>query len=139
VSRRLTDLEAGTFTRCETLLQQARGAGFPLVVCQTLRTWEEQGALYQKGRTRPGPVVTFAKPGDSWHNYGRAFDVAFRVGQHGVSWDGPWEQVGEMGEQLGLVWGGRFTHPDCPHFEYHGDKTLAVLKQEQAEIRELLG
>jgi peptidoglycan L-alanyl-D-glutamate endopeptidase CwlK len=39
------------------------------VIIQTLRTFEEQELLYEKGRSRPGPIVTNARPGSSYHNY----------------------------------------------------------------------
>ncbi len=39
-----------------------------------LRSFEEQGQLFAKGRTAPGPIVTRAKPGMSYHNYGLATD-----------------------------------------------------------------
>lgn len=32
------------------------------------RSNEEQAALYAQGRTTPGPIVTWAKPGESKHN-----------------------------------------------------------------------
>lgn len=38
------------------------------------RTFAEQGELYAQGRTKPGDIVTKAKPGWSAHNYGVAGD-----------------------------------------------------------------
>ena len=53
--------------------------GFPpnmaMRVVQGLRTIAEQNALYAKGRTSPGPIVTKAKGGSSYHNYGLAIDL----------------------------------------------------------------
>jgi peptidoglycan L-alanyl-D-glutamate endopeptidase CwlK len=74
--------------------------------------------------------VTNAKPGFSWHNYGRAFDCAFIVpGSQAVSWKGPWEKVGAIGEAFGLEWGGRWLKlKDRPHFEFKGGKTLKELR-----------
>lgn len=56
------------------LLEQAMPAAKELgyvvkVICGT-RSWTEQNELYAKGRTAPGPRVTNAKAGSSWHNYG---------------------------------------------------------------------
>ncbi len=31
-----------------------------------------------------------------------------------------WARVGAIGEAAGLTWGGRFSKPDRPHFEFHG-------------------
>lgn len=44
-------------------------------VTSGFRGFAEQTALYAQGRTRPGPVVTKARAGQSAHNYGRAIDV----------------------------------------------------------------
>ena len=45
-------------------------------VTSGLRSMEEQQSLWEQGRTKPGEIVTNAKPGQSAHNYGRAVDVA---------------------------------------------------------------
>lgn len=49
----------------------------------------------------------------SRHLTGEAFDVAgdFELSQR------QWEAIGEVGEYLGLRWGGRFKSPDRPHFD----------------------
>lgn len=55
---------------------------------QTLRTFAEQDALYAQGRTKPGNIVTYAKGGDSFHNYGLAIDISFLIDKDG---NGTWE------------------------------------------------
>ncbi len=114
--------------RARDLLQLAFDNGIALVVTQGLRTLAEQKALYDQGRTKPGPIVTNSPPGSSWHNFGLAFDVAELVGDayhypHDPAW---WVRVGELGKSLGLQWGGDFvTFVDRPHFEYHPGLRLA--------------
>lgn len=53
------------------------------VICRfthTLRTFSEQDALFAQGRTKPGKIVTNAKAGLSYHNYGLAcFDEQTRI------------------------------------------------------------
>ena len=44
-------------------------------VVQGLRTWAEQQALWNQGRTTPGKIVTHAQGGQSWHNYGLAAEL----------------------------------------------------------------
>lgn len=39
-----------------------------------LRTFDEQSALFAKGRSQPGGIVTNAKAGESAHNYGCGSD-----------------------------------------------------------------
>ena len=45
----------------------------------TLRTFAEQDALYAQGRTKAGSIVTKARGGQSYHNYGLAIDIVLLV------------------------------------------------------------
>lgn len=129
MSNRLLDLERGTCEKVTALLSLARQNGLDLVVIHTWRSWAEQDLLYQKGRTRPGPIVTNARPGYSWHNFGRACDCAFRAPGGKVVWEGPWERYGELAESLGLIWGGRWkSFPDRPHVEWRDGLNLTKLR-----------
>lgn len=70
----IATLEAGFQRRVRQWLDEMVQTGIrPLIYCG-LRTFEEQTALYAQGRTKPGRIVTKAKPGESYHNYGLAFD-----------------------------------------------------------------
>lgn len=134
MSRDLNDLEPVTRERCVKFLQECAKYGTPVIVTQTFRSFEEQEALYAKGRALPGPVVTNARAGDSFHNYRRAFDVVFSRGT-GISYFGPWDEIGPIGEKLGLEWGGRFkTFPDKPHFQ-NGDIPLNVLRSRSLVLK----
>ncbi len=125
--RLIARLHESIQARARDLLQLAANEGIALVVTQGLRTFAEQQALYDQGRTKPGPIVTNALPGSSWHNFGLAFDVAELVGDKyhyplAPAW---WAHVGELGKSLGLEWGGDFhSFVDRPHFEYHPGLTL---------------
>jgi peptidoglycan L-alanyl-D-glutamate endopeptidase CwlK len=96
------------------LINRADSAGIDIFVTSTLRTLDEQQALYDQGRTKPGAIVTNAKPGESSHNFGLGFDVAFSGTQPYI---GPWKELGALGESIGLEWGGRWRNPDQPHFQ----------------------
>lgn len=119
--------------------------GIEIIFTSTLRTDSMQNALYVQGRIMLedvnmarhiaglGPIteaqnriVTNAKY--SMHQSGCAFDIAI-IGPKGISWDvkadinddnyPDYEQVGIIGESLGLTWGGRFKRLyDAAHFEY---------------------
>src|SRR6266849_4742595 len=130
MSRAIEDLEPDTRAKCVALLQACSNAGFPLLVVATYRSFEEQEALYAKGRSRPGPMVTHARAGDSWHNYRRAFDVCFLLSDGKISWTGPWSDVAEIGRSIGLTWGGDWQagKQDRPHFEYHPGMSLEEAK-----------
>lgn len=100
MSRALDDLIPKLKEICQAFLQECNEAEIPMLVVCTYRSFEEQEALYAKGRVRPGPVVTNARAGDSFHNFRRAFDVAFLKGTQ-LTWNGPWEKVGKIGGEPG--------------------------------------
>ena len=91
-----------------------------IIVIQGLRSFAESNALYAQGRTSPGPIVTKAAAGQSYHNYGLAFD--FQMITNGKEDDvvGPnWMKVVKIMESAGMTWGGHFPDGfhDDPHFE----------------------
>jgi peptidoglycan L-alanyl-D-glutamate endopeptidase CwlK len=94
-------------------------SGIAFRVTQGRRTWLEQDVLYAQGRTAPGPRVTNARGGESWHNLGCAVD--FVPMKEGVPiWDTAdpwWATIIECGEDVGLVSGSRWTEPDRPHLQ----------------------
>ena len=109
----------------------------------TLRTFAEQDALYQQGRTKPGPKVTNAKAGQSLHNYGVALDFALIIDGKVASWDAKkdwdgdkqsdWMEVVTIFKRHGWEWGGDWrTFKDMPHFQktfgYTWQKLLALKK-----------
>ena len=90
--------------------------GVVLRIAQGMRTFPEQQAIYDQGRTTPGKIVSNAKPGSSFHNYGLAIDLVQII--NGVAnWDFDYKQlIGYM--PPGVKWGGSFrTFKDLPHFE----------------------
>ena len=86
-------------------------------IIQGTRTLEEQQRLYNQGRTTPGKIVTYAKPGQSAHNYGAAYDIGIFEGGKYLPESKDYKTAGETGESLDLEWGGRFKNPDEPHFQ----------------------
>lgn len=134
-SRNLSDLHAPCKERAESFLKLAKEAGIDLLVTSTYRDHESQAALFAQGRTKPGAIVTNAKPGQSWHNWRCAFDVVpIRNGKPVWGTTGPdgdlWRKVGEIGESVGLEWAGRWGSKfrEYPHFQYTGGLTLAELQ-----------
>jgi len=112
----------------------------------TIRTFDEQTALYNQGRTvlfdkngkRLGKVIN-AKAGQSFHNYGLAFDIVL-IKDSKASWDtlvdfdkdgkADWMEVVAIFKKHGYVWGGDFKSiKDAPHFEktfgYNSSQLLA--------------
>lgn len=85
-----------------------------LRISQGLRTFPEQDAIYAQGRTKPGTIVTKAKGGQSYHNYGLAIDLV-RIKDKDVDWNYNMETLVPLANKYNLKWGGTFK--DYPHFE----------------------
>lgn len=109
-------------------LAAAKLEGIDLKITFGMRTFAEQQALYDQGRTTPGKVVTKAKPGQSFHNYGLAIDVVPIVNGK-ADWNSKlWSKIGEIGKACGFAWGGDWkSFKDLPHFEYPPGKTASYL------------
>jgi len=121
------------------LVALARKRGIDLVFTGGFRSKEEQDALYGQGRVTEGPVVTKAKGGESYHNYGLAVDFALRTKQGDVVWDmerddnsngrPDWEEVVALAKDLGFTWGGDWVQfPDYPHLQMDFGYTIRQLK-----------
>lgn len=92
--------------------------GYNLKITQGLRTREQQARLYAQGRTSPGVVVTHAKPGTSYHETGKAFDVCFEGLVPYPSDDAHWKAIADIGVSCGLTAGYYFhAFKDRPHFQ----------------------
>lgn len=104
-------------------------AGVAVLITQGLRTWQEQDDLYAQGRSKPGKIVTNARGGQSWHNFGLAFDIVVLDSVGKAEWDTAhpgWKQAAAIGKSLGLEWGGDWkSFKDLPHFQLVNGLTLA--------------
>jgi peptidoglycan L-alanyl-D-glutamate endopeptidase CwlK len=92
----------------------------------TLRTFAEQRELYSLGRTKKGRIVTNAREGFSYHNYGLAIDIVLLDGKTAIydtkkdiDGDGKsdWIEVVTIFKQYGWEWGGDWKFYDAPHFQ----------------------
>lgn len=108
---------------CEQFVAKCTAAGLDARISFTYRSPEEQDALYAQGRTKPGKRVTNVRGGFSKHNFvldgkpaAKAFDFSIYHKNKYLS-DGSdprYTQAGEIGEALGLLWGGRWKSPFDP-------------------------
>ena len=103
-------------TRC-------REMGIDVLIYCTWRSLKEQQELWAIGRTKPGRKVTWTQ--NSPHNHlsegkpaSRAFDCVPLISGK-PAWDSKdlYEKMGQIGESLGMTWGGRWKVRDMPHFE----------------------
>lgn len=92
--------------------------GVRLLLTSTRRSISYQAYLYAQGRTTPGKIVTNAIGEQSSHVRGEGFDIVPIVDGK-AAWDNHalLDDIGKIGEQLGLIWGGRFKMVDKYHFE----------------------
>ena len=102
--------------------------GIKVIMTWGYRSTVDQNKLYAKGRTASGSVVTNAKGGYSWHNFGFAADYAFVIDGN-VTWNGPWETFGKLAKECGLEWGGSWkTLKDRPHVQWTQSRTLTQMR-----------
>ena len=99
----------------------------------------EQDRLYEKGRTAGGNIVTYAKGGESYHNFGLAVDFALKTAEGDVIWDmkydrngnsrADWMEVVNIAKELGFEWGGDWPQfKDYPHLQMDFGLSIADLQ-----------
>jgi peptidoglycan LD-endopeptidase CwlK len=119
-------------------------AKLPFFLFMALRTFECQDELYAQGRTLPGKIVTNARGGDSFHNYGLAADYVLDGSPEkpDIQWSGDiksdlnhdgrndWLQMAEIAVSCGLEAGYFWKRfPDAPHVQNRYGLTLAEIKE----------
>ena len=101
------------------LIESAAAIGIAIKIISGTRTFAEQDALYEQGRTKSGRIVTNARGGYSNHNFGIAFDIGVFEGGRYLDESPAYKAVGALGMKLGLEWGGNWkTIQDEPHFQF---------------------
>lgn len=113
----------------------------------TLRTFDQQNDLYAIGRTKPGKIVTNAKGGQSYHNYGLAWDIVLLVDKDGngtfetaswqtnVDFDGDgkadWMEVIQIFKRYGWECGIDWHFKDAPHVQKTFGKSIKWLQSRE--------
>ncbi|MEH7095309.1 M15 family metallopeptidase [Neobacillus vireti] len=134
-----TELNPVVKERSDQLIQQAAKKGIEVVVTDGFRSAADQDQLYKQGRTTGGNIVTNAKGGESYHNFGLAIDFALETPSGDVIWDreydrnengvADWTEVVQMAKALGFDWGGDWKgFKDYPHLEMNFGLTIADLQ-----------
>lgn len=154
LSRDIDKLHPIVADKCRRFLQRCEARGLHVIVTQTDRTRAEHRAFWAMGREPLELVNTKREVADlppitkarnsriTWvefsvHEFGFGFDVCLVRGGR-AEWDTKadinangdpdYEEIGRIGELLGLVWGGRFKGRDLVHFEWTGGLTIEELK-----------
>ena len=127
--RDMTQLHPRLQVLASRLMIECEHASIKIRIGECVRTVAEQDALYAQGRTKPGIIVTKCKGStySSMHQWGIAFDffLDMDVDGDGQKADdafndklGMFRKVGEIGQSLGLEWGGDWQSiVDKPHFQ----------------------
>ncbi|UUI41013.1 M15 family metallopeptidase [Oceanobacillus oncorhynchi] len=124
----------------DTLIDRADDIDIEVVITDGLRTEEEQESLYARGRENEEDIVTHARGGESYHNYGLAVDYAIRNHDGEVIWDihydgnnngeSDWFEVADIAKDLGFEWGGDFnSFTDYPHLQMTFGLSISELQQ----------
>lgn len=167
-SRSLQDLREPVQEKAEKLLVLAGQHGLDILIYCTLRPAEEQARLFRQGRSlaeiqrraqqlrelydRPdladvllgvGPqtgikIVTWSAPGQSYHQYGLAFDgVPLREGK--PVWSATdaedrtlWMKYGELVQEVGLEWAGDWSpgKREYPHAQEPGLNWRELIRED---------
>lgn len=108
------------------LIAICKSKGIELAVVETYRTVAKQNEYKKLGK-----IYTRSTGGRSKHQYGMAVDVVPVIDSVAAWHNEPvWKKVGQVGEKLGLRWGGRWRHPYDPgHFEWSGGVSAAAMEQ----------
>lgn len=139
-TQEVTGLHPIVASKQEQLVSLARKKGIRIIITEGYRSEERQEELYQQGRTTDGQIVTSARGGESYHNYGLAIDFAIRVSDDKVIWDmeydgngngkSDWLEIVDIAKELGFEWGGDWVNfPDYPHLQYDFGYSIAELKR----------
>ncbi len=93
--------------KARALLQALAAESLPFRLFEAYRSPQRQQYLYGQGRSRPGNIVTRARPWTSYHQYGLAADLVLFEDDR-WSWDDAgererwWRRLHELGRSVGL-------------------------------------
>ncbi|KGP73416.1 M15 family metallopeptidase [Pontibacillus yanchengensis] len=124
----------------EKLKQLAQEKGIDIVITDGIRSKKEQNELYAQGRSDKGDIVTHARGGESYHNYGLAIDYALKLDNGEVVWDierdgngngkADWMEVAHIAKDLGFEWGGDWpSFKDYPHLQMDFGLSIRELRR----------
>ncbi len=114
MSRNIGDLHP----RLQAAVRQLQKRFPDIGIGECYRTVAEQNALYAKGRTKPGRIVTKVRGSSysSQHQWGVAVDFFYNKKGQAYSNMKFFREVGAYAKKLGLGWGGDWrSFKDYPH------------------------
>lgn len=121
-SREIDDLHPAVAAMARKLIALAAKEGIDIQITSTYRDAAYQNWLFGQGRTRKGKILTYAKAGQSWHNFRLAFDFVI-IKNKKADWGDTksYQRVRAIAKTLGLE-GLSF---ELAHLQARGGLTLA--------------
>lgn len=120
IDRNLDDLHPLIEPLCKEFLRHCESDGIRVIIIETWRNPDREDQLHAKG-------ITAATGGTCKHCFtigghpaSKAFDFSVLDENNRVVQDGTDERYSRCGiiiESIGMIWGGRFHHPDYDHAE----------------------
>ena len=143
MSVKISDLMPDVASAAQNGIDALNRFGIPYAVTSTLRTVDEQAALFAQGRESLDRVNALRKTANMYpiggsentytvtnadgvkhksnHQSGRALDVVPLNSQASPVWPGKedprWKQISDIMKGQGFKWGGDWDSPDLPHYE----------------------
>jgi len=129
-----------------TALEAAHNQKLYGYIFEGWRSIERQAYLYAQGRTTPGKMVTWARPGFSWHQYGVGVDIVFDKNPETEAIEWTWEggyadkngdnydKLAKILKSYGLEWLGD-SNTERAHFQ----KCFGLTIQEAKQIADTKG
>jgi peptidoglycan L-alanyl-D-glutamate endopeptidase CwlK len=101
---------------------RAAELGITVKLIDGTRSYKEQDKLFRKR-----PKVTNARGGQSWHNFGLAFDFGLFRGKEYLGESPHYKTLGAIASTMpGLTWGGTWVNlVDEPHIQLNLFDTVA--------------
>ncbi|MNB67127.1 Peptidoglycan L-alanyl-D-glutamate endopeptidase CwlK precursor [compost metagenome] len=145
----IAKLQPGVREAAIALVKRCYWRGVNIRITHGLRTYAEQMALFNQGRITPGNIVTNAKAGYSFHNFGVAIDFVLMASGYDMTADADkdgiadWTEVVIEATRLGFEWGGSWvSFKDFPHFQMTFGLTTAQYRSgrrpTQAQVNSVL-
>jgi hypothetical protein len=84
-------------------LARCQELGYQVDIFEGWRSPQRQEYLWSQGRSRLGAIVTKARAWQSWHQFGLAIDIAYKIDGK-WSWDSDFGKLVPFFKEQGLEW-----------------------------------
>ena len=118
-NRNFDDISPFFAQKLITALAECQAEGYQVELFEGYRSESRQNQLYAQGRTEAGKIITHAKAGQSWHQYGLAGDI---VGKTAGKWD--WSIDYDRVEQIMISHGFNSLKFERAHFQITGGLSI---------------